>query len=137
MHNRDPRSGLAADSRRKDQRRIGYDFNFHVPKSVSVLYGLTRDERMLDAFRDAVDGTMRDIEAEMKTRVRVNGEEREPDNGQYGLGRVHPLHVAAGGGVPDPHLHAHCFVFNTTFDEKRESAGRRASSANSSVTPLF
>ena len=24
-------------------------------------------------------------------------------------------------GVPDPHLHAHCFVFNTTFDKQGTS----------------
>ena len=24
-------------------------------------------------------------------------------------------------GVPDPHLHAHCFVFNTTFDKKEQA----------------
>jgi len=37
--------------RQKDNRRIGYDFNFHVPKSVSVLYATTKDDRILDAFR--------------------------------------------------------------------------------------
>src|SRR6185295_326055 len=32
------------------------------------------------------------------------------------------------GGVPDPHLHAHCFVFNTTWDgkESRWKAGQFA-----------
>lgn len=44
--NRDPATGTALTPRRKQERRVGYDFNFHVPKSVSVLYGLTRDERI-------------------------------------------------------------------------------------------
>ncbi len=49
--NRNPKSGLPLTVRRKQDRTVGYDFNFHVPKSVSLLYGLTRDERILDAFR--------------------------------------------------------------------------------------
>ncbi len=62
--------------RQKTNRRVGYDFNFHVPKSVSILYGLTNDDRILDAFRESVDATMRDMETEMKTRVRSDGRTR-------------------------------------------------------------
>jgi len=69
--NRDPATGLPLTARRNQERTVGYDFNFHVPNSVSVPYGLTRDERILDAFQTSVDETMRDIEWEMKTRVRV------------------------------------------------------------------
>jgi conjugative relaxase-like TrwC/TraI family protein len=71
--NRHPGTGLPLTIRRKEERRVGFDFNFHVPKSVSVLYSLSKDERILDAFRDAVDQTMRDMELEMKTRVRKEG----------------------------------------------------------------
>src|SRR5579871_1301786 len=56
--NRDPQTGEKLTLRMKDHRRVGYDFNFHVPKSVSVLYGLTEDHRLLDAFRDSVRETM-------------------------------------------------------------------------------
>src|SRR5262249_47249167 len=48
--NRDPHEGTVLTPRQKQNRRVGYDFNFHVPKSVSVLYGLTKDERLLEAF---------------------------------------------------------------------------------------
>jgi conjugative relaxase-like TrwC/TraI family protein len=116
--NRNPATGKALTQRRKDERRVGYDFNFHVPKSVSVLYGLTKDERILDAFRASVDETMHDMEAEMKTRVRVSGKNEDRTTGNMVWGEF--IHTTARpvDGVPDPHLHAHCFVFNTTFDEK-------------------
>ena len=44
--NQDPRTGETLTARQKSNRRIGYDFTFHVPKSVSVYYGLTRDEQI-------------------------------------------------------------------------------------------
>jgi len=48
-------------------------FNFHVPKSVSLLYGLNRTSAHSDAFRASVDETMQDMESEVKTRVRKGG----------------------------------------------------------------
>lgn len=42
-----------------------YDFNFHCPKSVSVAYEFTKDERILDAFKLSVNQTMREIESEI------------------------------------------------------------------------
>src|SRR5262249_53145172 len=70
---RDPATGKPLTVRRKANRRVGFDCTFDVPKSVSVLYGLTGDERILEAFRSAVDETMCDIEAEAKARVRRGG----------------------------------------------------------------
>jgi conjugative relaxase-like TrwC/TraI family protein len=124
--NRHPETGDALTLRRKQERRVGYDFNFHVPKSVSVLYGLTKDERILDAFCASVDETMRDMESEMKTRVRASGKNEDRTTGNMVWGEF--IHTTARpvDGVPDPHLHAHCFVFNTTFDdqENRWKAGQ-------------
>src|SRR6202166_5059119 len=68
--NLDPRTGEPLTVRTRSERRVGYDFTFSVPKSVSLLYALSGDQDILGAFRAAVDETMRDIEAEMKTRVR-------------------------------------------------------------------
>jgi conjugative relaxase-like TrwC/TraI family protein len=115
--NRDPSTGLPLTARRNQDRTIGYDFNFHVPKSVSVLYGLTRDNRILDAFQTSVNETMRDIEREMQTRVRVNGKNEERTTGNMVWGEFTHFTSRPVDGVPDPHLHAHCFVFNATFDE--------------------
>src|SRR5437899_8515453 len=65
--NLDPRTGIPLTVRTRSDRTVGYDFTFSVPKSVSLLYAMTGDREILDAFRAAVDETMRDIESEMKT----------------------------------------------------------------------
>ncbi len=126
--NRDPNTGDTLTPRQRTARRVGYDFNFHVPKSVSLLYGLTQDERVLDAFRESVEATMEDIEAEMKTRVRSQGRNEDRTTGNMVWGEFVHTTARPVEGVPDPHLHAHCFVFNTTWDpeEGRWKAGQFA-----------
>ena len=128
--NRHPQTGEQLTARLRADRTVGYDFNFHVPKSVSLLYAMTRDERILDAFRDAVDGTMHDMEAEMLTRVRKGGKNENRRTGNMAWGEFIHFTSRPVDGVPDPHLHAHCFVFNTTFDETRSKPGKPASSAS-------
>jgi conjugative relaxase-like TrwC/TraI family protein len=124
--NRHPGTGKALTVRTRSERTVGYDVTFSVPKSVSLLYGLTGDQDMLGAFRAAVDETMREIEAEMKTRVRMGGkdEDRLSSNAVW----AEFVHTTSRpvDGVPDPQLHAHVFVFNTTFDEeeRRWKAGQ-------------
>src|SRR2546430_732978 len=71
--NLDPRTGKQLTVRTRSERTVGYDFTFSVPKSVSLLYAMSGDKDILSAFRSAVDETMRDIESEMKTRVRRGG----------------------------------------------------------------
>lgn len=126
--NLNPATGEALTPRRRADRRVGYDFNFHVPKSVSLLYGLTQDERILDAFRASVDETMRDMEAEMQTRVRSDGRNEDRTTGNMVWGEFIHFTARPVDGVPDPHLHAHCFVFNATWDreESRWKAGQFA-----------
>lgn len=126
--NRHPETQRALTPRQKAERRVGYDFNFHAPKSLSVLYGITPDERVLDAFRESVDATMRDIETEMKTRVRKGGKDEDRTTGNMIWGAFTHFTARPVDGVPDPHLHAHCFVFNTTWDgnENRWKAGQFA-----------
>src|SRR5665213_2099492 len=62
--NLDPWTGEPLTVRTRTERTVGYDFTFSVPKSVSLLYAMSGDQDMLDAFRGAVDETMRDMEAE-------------------------------------------------------------------------
>ena len=114
--------------RQRIDRRVGYDFNFHVPKSVSVLYALTEDQRILDAFHDSVRSTMKGMETEMQTRVRSDGRNEDRRTGNMIWGEYTHFTARPVDGVPDPHLHAHCFVFNTTYDEQesRWKAGQFA-----------
>src|SRR5260221_7323427 len=76
--NLDPRTGDPLTVRTRTERTVGYDFTFSVPKSVSVLYAMSGDQGIMDAFRSAVDETMREIEAEMKTRVRKERQDTDP-----------------------------------------------------------
>lgn len=126
--NRDPWSGEPLTQRIKRDRRVGYDFTFNVPKSVSLLYAVSKDQRIADAIRDSVDATMEDIEAEMQTRVRSGGRNEDRTTGNMVYGQY--LHTTGRpvDGLPDPQLHVHCFVFNSTWDpvEQRWKAGQFA-----------
>ena len=112
--------------RNKSNRTVGYDFNFHCPKSVSVAYEFTQDERILDAFKSSVNQTMREIESDMKTRVRKNGADENRTTGNMVWAEFVHFTARPVNGVPDPHLHAHCYAFNTTWDdeEKKWKAGQ-------------
>jgi conjugative relaxase-like TrwC/TraI family protein len=54
----------------KKNRRVGYDFTFNAPKGASLLYGMTGDDRIKAVFEKAVRDTLRDIEKDMRARVR-------------------------------------------------------------------
>ncbi len=114
--NRHPQTAEPLTLRTKDYRRVGYDFNFHVPKSLSVLHAITEDERLLDAFRDSVRETMDDMEAEMQTRIRKQNRNEDRTTGNMAWGEFVHFTSRPVDGLPDPHLHAHCYVFNTTWD---------------------
>src|SRR5580692_7565594 len=124
--NLDPRSGRQLTVRTLSNRTVGYDFTFSVPKSVSLLYAMSGDQGILDAFRGAVDETMRDMEAEMKTRVRLELQNTDRTSGNMVWAEFIHTTSRPVDGRPDPQLHAHCFVFNTTFDqeENRWKAGQ-------------
>ncbi|MBS0265385.1 MAG: relaxase domain-containing protein [Planctomycetes bacterium] len=118
--NEHPQTHNQLTPRTKSNRTVGYDFNFHVPKSVSLLYAATKDERLLEAFRDSVQATMEVIESEMRTRVRLQGKNEDRITGNAAWGEFVHLTSRPVGGIPDPHLHAHCFVFSATFDKQEE-----------------
>jgi conjugative relaxase-like TrwC/TraI family protein len=127
-----PGTGKQLTPRSRLDRRVGYDFNFHCPKSVSLLHALTGDPRIVQSFRAAVDETMRDIEGRMNTRVRRGGERGDRRTGNITWAEFIHFTSRPVEGVPDPHLHAHCFVFNATFDqqEQRWKAGEFAEIKN-------
>jgi conjugative relaxase-like TrwC/TraI family protein len=124
--NLDPRDGKQLTVLTLKNRSVGYDFTFSVPKSVSLLYAMTEDKEVLSAFRQAVDETMRDIESEMKTRVRRFNRDNDRDTGNMVWAEFIHTTSRPVDGVPDPQLHAHCFAFNTTWDpeEQRWKAGQ-------------
>ncbi|MFO0937495.1 MAG: MobF family relaxase [Gemmataceae bacterium] len=113
--NKNPETGERITARTKSVRRVGFDLNFHVPKSVSVVYGLTGDPTVLEAFKSSVRETLSDLETETRTRIRAGGKDETRTTGNM----VYSLFVHSTSrpvdGVPDPHLHAHAFVFNLTW----------------------
>ena len=121
-----PTTGQALTVRTRSERTVGYDFTFSVPKSVSLLYALSGDQGIMDAFRRAVDETMREIEAEMQTRVRRGHKDINRVTGNMTWAEFIHTTSRPVDGVPDPQLHAHVFTFNTTYDEeeKRWKAGQ-------------
>src|SRR2546426_7248437 len=124
--NRRPGTCERLTQRNKGNRIVGYDFNFHCPKSVSVVYEFTRDERILDAFKQSVNQTMREIESEAKTRVRQKGANENRTTGNMIWSEFVHFTARPVNGLPDPHLHAHCYAFNMTWDdvEKKWKAGQ-------------
>lgn len=125
--NRHPATGDPLTPRTNAVRRIGYDINFHCPKSVSVLHALAKDDHILNAFEESVTETMQRMEADMQTRVRKDGKDENRTTGELVWAQfVHQTARPVGDNLPDPHLHAHCFTFNATWDaeEGRIKAGQ-------------
>lgn len=119
--NINPATGKPLTPRSRQERTVGYDINFHCPKSVSILHALSEDNHVLDVFQDCVTQTMQDIEADMKTRVRKDGVYDERMTGELLYADfIHQTARPVDGSPPDPHLHAHCFVFNATWDGVEE-----------------
>jgi hypothetical protein len=71
---------------------------------------------------------MGEIEGEMKTRVRMDGKDEDRTTGNMAWAEFIHTTSRPVDGLPDPQLHAHCFVFNSTWDEeeRRWKAGQFA-----------
>ena len=67
---------------------------------------------------------MKEIESEMKTRVREKGSDQDRTTGNMIWARFDHLVTRPVDGLPDPHLHAHVYVFNLTRDGERWKAGQ-------------
>src|SRR2546422_5182636 len=60
--NLDPRTGKPLTMLTRSERRGGYDFTFSVPQSGSLLYAMSGDQGIMDAFPGGGDETMVAIE---------------------------------------------------------------------------
>jgi conjugative relaxase-like TrwC/TraI family protein len=121
-----PTTGEPLTVRTRSERTVGYDFTFSVPKSVSLLYALSGDEGIMDAFRSAVDESMREIESEMKTRVRRKEQDTDRETGNMVWAEFIHTTSRPVEGLPDPQLHSHVFCLNATYcdEERRWQAGQ-------------
>ncbi len=119
--NKNPITGEQLTARNDADRTVGYDFTFNASKSVSLAYAFGGDsdkKAILSAFRDSVGETMTEIETGMQARVRAKGQNENRLTGNIAYGEFTHFTTRPVDGVPDPHLHSHCFVFNATHDEK-------------------
>jgi len=119
--NLNPQTGKKLTSRNDTDRTVGYDFTFNASKSVSLVYSFANDadkKEILKAFQNSVRETMTEIETGMQARVRDKGKNENRETGNIAYGEFTHFTTRPIDGVPDPHLHSHCFVFNSTFDEK-------------------
>src|SRR5271166_3655087 len=114
--NLEPRTGKPVTVRMRSKRTVGYTFRFSVPKSVSLLYAMSGDELILDAFRAAADESMREMEGEMKTRVRKGRQDTVRTTGNMVWAEFVHTTSSPVEGLCDPQLQAFVFVFNMTWD---------------------
>lgn len=121
--NLNPKNHEQLTERKNIERRVGYDFTFNASKSISLAYtfGNENDKKeILQAFKDSVKETMSEIETGMQTRVRQKGQNENRETGNIIYGEFTHFTSRPVDGIPDPHLHSHCFIFNATFDDKEQ-----------------
>lgn len=118
VENRHPETGERLTARTRTDRVVGYDLNFHAPKSLSVLHALTGDDNIVKAFRASVAETMQEIEEQVTTRVRKKGADENRETRNFAWAEFVHFTARPVAGIPDPHLHVHCFAFNATYDDK-------------------
>lgn len=127
--NLDPHTSKQLTVRTRGQRTVGYDFTFSVPKSVSLLYAMSGDKDILEAFRGAVDETMREMESEMKTRVRRKGQDTDRTTGNMVWAEFIHTTSRPVDGVPDPSF-TPMSLRSIPLGTKAKSVGRRGSSGS-------
>jgi conjugative relaxase-like TrwC/TraI family protein len=114
--NKHPTTGESITGTVRDDRRVGFDLTFSVPKSVSLLHSVGKDERVSAAFEAAVNETMMEIESQLEARVRKYGQDFDRKTGNaVWTNFIH--HTSRPiDGLPDPQLHCHSVLFSLTHD---------------------
>lgn len=115
-----PVTGERLTARNKSNRRVGFDISFSVPKSVSIHQSLTNNQEILEAFKDSVRETMAEMERDAQCRVRKDGANHNRTTGNLAWAEFIHYTARPVEGRSDPHLHAHCFTFNSTWDPEEE-----------------
>jgi conjugative relaxase-like TrwC/TraI family protein len=118
--NINPATGEQLTPRMNENRRIGEDFVFSLPKDVGayiMLLPAGERDAMLEKIGGRVGQVMKMIEADVETRVRKNGAfENRPGDGLAYAGFLHTTARPVKNFAPDPHPHWHMFCFNATRD---------------------
>lgn len=120
-HNVHPHSLERLTPATKDNRRIVQDFTASPPKSLSILWLLSRDERIMGAMQHAMNDTLHGMEKLARTRVRTNGQNHNRPTEEitacvFADYCSRPPEAPEAGSVPDMGLHCHGLIFNHTWD---------------------
>lgn len=127
LFNVNPNTGNRLTARNSLNRRAMYDFTFNAPKSVSLIYGITKDKEVLKAHQDAVALAMADVERNIQTQMGTGkGKHYVTTSNGVWAEFVHdtsrPLKQETDSGkiyVPDVHLHSHCAMINATYSTEQ------------------
>ena len=128
INNRNPQTGESLTSRNVKNRTVAEDWTFSVPKSVSIQFAITEDQDILDATHRAVQDTMKDVEKDAQTRVRLNGQYDNRNTGNLVWASflhddTRPVEQIINGKkvhIPDPQLHVHNVIINATHDNQED-----------------
>lgn len=118
--NINPATDEQLNVRDSESRRAGYDFTFSAPKSVSMIYSLTGDKEILAAFEKSVQSSMMEIEKDMQTQKGQGNDKEYQLTSNIAYAAFTHFNARPVDGIPDPHLHQHCYVFNTTKNEEKD-----------------
>lgn len=106
-----PQTGQKLAQRVQVDERLGFDFTFSAPKSVSVMW--TRDKRIAEAFEKAASLALAELEAFAARRVRA-GEDAFSRNSEKTGKILAATYRQYDSRAADPQLHLHCVVMNAT-----------------------
>ncbi len=132
--NINPATGKQLTPRMNENRRVGEDFVFSLPKDVGsylMLRPPEEREALLAKVGDRAMQVMQMIEADVETRVRKDGAfENRPGDGLVWAGFRHTTARPVKNLPPDPHPHWHMFCFNATRDPVEGGRIKAADFAN-------
>jgi conjugative relaxase-like TrwC/TraI family protein len=122
--NLDPATDEQLTPRMNDNRRVGEDMIYSLPKDVGAAIMLASPERrdaLLAIAGERANQVQGMIEADVQTRVRRHGAFTNRDTGNMcWAGFLHTTSRPVNGQPPDPHPHWHMFTFNATADPVEE-----------------
>ncbi len=132
--NINPATGEQLTPRMNENRRVGEDFVFSLPKDVGayiMLLPAAERDAMLEKIGGRVGQVMTMIEGAVETRVRKDGAfENRPGDGLVWAGFLHTTARPVKNFAPDPHPHWHMFNFNATRDNVEGGRIKAADFAN-------
>lgn len=110
-------------ARRNLSRRVGTQIVFTLPKSISILAVLNKDERIFSLLRNAATETLALMEEHAGTRIRRGGQNHTQRTGEWASAMF--IHTTSrpskSGEPPDLDLHLHAMTFNATVSDEDQS----------------